>query len=92
MTLRSGPYEHLQRPEVFDALEAFEAKAAERGVDLPTLALAWLLAHPLINPIVVGPRRPEHLQPALAALELKLGAGERDELSALFPPTLGAAS
>jgi len=37
-------------------------------------------------------RRPEHLQPALAALELKLGAGERDELSALFPPTLGAAS
>ena len=66
--------------------------AAERGVDMPTLALAWLLAHPLINPVVVGPRRAEHLQPALAALELKLGPEERHELSALFPPTLGAPS
>ena len=61
MTLRSGPYEHLQRPQVFDALEALEAMAAERGVDMAALALAWLLAHPLVNPIVVGPRRAEHL-------------------------------
>ena len=59
---------------------------------MATLALAWLLAHPLVNPVVVGPRRAEHLQPALAALELKLGAAERDEISALFPTRLGAAS
>jgi aryl-alcohol dehydrogenase (NADP+) len=64
--------------------------AEERGVAMPALALAWLLAHPLINPIVVGPRRPEHLEPALAALELHLDAAERDEISALFPPGLGA--
>ena len=92
MTLRSEPYEHLQRPEVFDALEALEAMAGERGVDMATLALAWLLAHPLVNPVVVGPRRAEHLQPALAALELKLGVAERDEISALFPTRLGASS
>jgi aryl-alcohol dehydrogenase-like predicted oxidoreductase len=92
MTLRSEPYEHLQRPEVFDALEALEAMADGRGVEMATLALAWLLAHPLVNPVVVGPRRPEHLAPALAALELRLDAAERDEISALFPPSLGAAS
>ena len=92
MTLRSEPYEHLQRPEVFDALEMLEATAEARGVDMPTLALAWLLAHPLVNPIVVGPRRAGHLRPALAALELQLGAAERDEISALFPISLGAAS
>ena len=90
MTLRSEPYEHLQRSAVFDALEGLEAKARERGVDMPTLALAWLLAHPLVNPIVVGPRRGEHLEPALAALDLRLSAAERDEFSALFPPSLGA--
>ena len=66
--------------------------AGERGVDMATLALAWLLAHPLVNPVVVGPRRAEHLQPALAALELKLGVAERDAISALFPTRLGAAS
>jgi aryl-alcohol dehydrogenase-like predicted oxidoreductase len=92
MTLRSEPYEHLRRPAVFDALEGLEAMAGERGVDMPTLALAWLLAHPLVNPVVIGPRRPEHLQPALAALELHLGAAERDEISALFPASLGAAA
>jgi aryl-alcohol dehydrogenase-like predicted oxidoreductase len=59
---------------------------------MPTLALAWLLADPLINPVVVGPRTPAHLEPALDALELHLDAAERDKLSALFPPSLGAVS
>ena len=34
--------------------------------------------------VVVGPRRPEHLDPALAALELRLAPAERDELAELF--------
>ena len=85
MTLRSEPYEHLQRDGVFDALERLEAMAAERGVDMAALALAWLFAIPLVNPVVVGPRTPAHLEPALAALELTLGDAESDELSALFP-------
>lgn len=92
MTLRSEPYEHLRHPGVYDALEGLEAIAAQRGVTMSALALAWLLAHPLINPVVVGPRRPEHLQPAMDALELELGEAERDEISALFPPSLGVVS
>jgi aryl-alcohol dehydrogenase-like predicted oxidoreductase len=90
MTLRSEPYEHLQRDLVFDSLERLEQMAGERGVDMATLALAWLLASPLVNPIVVGPRRPDHLEPATAALELTLGDTDIDELSALFPRSLGA--
>ncbi len=90
MTLRSEPYEHLQRDEVFDALERLEAMAGERGVDMATLALAWLLAQPLVNPVVVGPRRPGHLDPALAALELRLGDDDLAEISALFPRSIGA--
>jgi aryl-alcohol dehydrogenase-like predicted oxidoreductase len=34
--------------------------------------------------VVVGPRRPEHLEPALAALQLDLTPEERDEIGALF--------
>jgi aryl-alcohol dehydrogenase-like predicted oxidoreductase len=79
MTMRPGPYEHLRADRVYDALEELE-----RGGDPATLALAWLLADPRVS-VVVGPRRPEQLQPALAALQHPLSKAERDELSALFP-------
>ncbi len=78
MTLRSGPYEHLRSDAVFDALE----ELARRG-DPATLALAWLLADPNVS-VVIGPRRPDQLAPALAALEAPLSPAERAELSALF--------
>jgi 1-deoxyxylulose-5-phosphate synthase len=75
MTMRPEPYERLQDDAVYDRLERLE----EMG-DPATLALGWLLGDPRVTAVVVGPRRVEHLQPALAALE----AGRREELSALF--------
>lgn len=85
MTLRPEPYEHLRRPEVFDALEALEAEARGRGMTTAALALAWLLGQGQVTAIVVGPRRPEHLEPALAALRLDLSSADRDRIGALFP-------
>jgi aryl-alcohol dehydrogenase-like predicted oxidoreductase len=84
MTLCPGPYEELATEETFDALEEFEAAGAERGVEPATLATAWVLSHPQVTAVVVGPRRPEHLEPALAALELRLDPAERAELAELF--------
>jgi aryl-alcohol dehydrogenase-like predicted oxidoreductase len=78
MTMRPGPYEHLRDDGVYDALEDIE----RRG-DPATLALAWLLADRDVS-VVLGPRGPEHLKPALAALANPLSRSERDELSALF--------
>jgi aryl-alcohol dehydrogenase-like predicted oxidoreductase len=79
MTLRSGPYEYLRDDRVYDALEALE----RRG-DPTTLAFAWLFADERIS-VVVGPRRAEQLEPALAALANPISPEERDELVALFP-------
>ena len=78
MTLRSGPYEHLRDDRVYDALEELE----RRG-DPTTLALAWLLADDRVS-VILGPRRPEHLQPALDALANPLTQEERDALSDEF--------
>jgi len=75
MTLRSGPYEHLRTGAVYEALEALE----RRG-DPTTLALAWLLADERVS-VVIGPRRPAQLEPALAALAAPLAADERAALS-----------
>ena len=84
MTLRPEPYRHLLDDRVYDALEAFEAEARERGTTPAALAIAWLLAHPQVTAVVIGPRRPEQLQPALDALELRLSPPEHEQLAALF--------
>jgi aryl-alcohol dehydrogenase-like predicted oxidoreductase len=79
MTQRPEPYEHLRTDAVFDALERLHGQG-----DPATLAFRWLLADPRVTAVVLGPGRPAHLEPALAALASPLAAGERDELSALF--------
>jgi aryl-alcohol dehydrogenase-like predicted oxidoreductase len=84
MTLRPEPYEELATEETFRALDGLSAAAAERGVEPAVLAIAWVLSHPQVTAVVIGPRRPEHLEPALAALELRLATEERDELAELF--------
>ena len=76
MTLRPDPYAKLVRDEVFDSLE----ELAQHG-DPATLALAWILANPLVGAVVTGPRRPAHLEPVWAALGLEV---DRDELTELF--------
>jgi aryl-alcohol dehydrogenase-like predicted oxidoreductase len=84
IALRPEPYEHLRSDRTFDALDRFEAAAAQRRVDPATLAIAWLLAQPQVTAVIVGPRRPEHLEPALRSLDLQLSKAELDELAALF--------
>ena len=49
-----------------------------------TLAVAWLLAQPAVTAVVVGPRRLEHLEPALAGLELRLSRADADAIAELF--------
>lgn len=84
MTLRPEPYGEIAQERTFDGLEALESAARERGTDSATLALAWVLENPLVTAVIVGPRRPEHLEPAGRALDLGLTQAERDELGALF--------
>ena len=88
MAVRPGPYGALRTHRTFAGLEQLGAAARERGVTTTALSLAWLLAHPHVTSVILGPRRPEHLEPARAALDLALSQQERDALAALFsqPP------
>jgi aryl-alcohol dehydrogenase-like predicted oxidoreductase len=83
MTMRPEPYRHLESDAIFDALEAFERKAAELGVTPGGLALAWALGR--ADSVVTGPRRPEHLVQVRDVLLLELSQADRDELGSLFP-------
>jgi aryl-alcohol dehydrogenase-like predicted oxidoreductase len=85
MTLRPEPYEGYRSDAVFDALDGLEREAAERGVSMAGLALAWALAVPEVTAVVVGPGRTAHLAPVEEALALSLTPGEHGDLTELFP-------
>jgi aryl-alcohol dehydrogenase-like predicted oxidoreductase len=86
MTQRPEPYERLVSPRTFDALERLAVMAAERGMSMAGTALAWLLADERVGQIVVGPGRPEQLEPVREALSAPLSSAERDELAARMRP------
>ncbi len=85
MTQRPGPYEHLRTDAVFDGLDRLGEAATVRGVDMATLAFAWVLAHPGVGGAVCGPMRPEHLEPVLAARDLQLTESEHQQIGGFFP-------
>lgn len=69
MTLRPEPYRDIEDRARAGTIDALRAEAGKRGVPLPVLAMAWVLADPMIAGVIIGPRRPDQLAPAIAALE-----------------------
>jgi aryl-alcohol dehydrogenase-like predicted oxidoreductase len=84
MTQRPEGYRKFETDEVFDALEAFEGQAQERGASMGGLALAWLLAVPEVAAIIVGPTRAQQLEPVREALSLELTTADHADLRGLF--------
>jgi aryl-alcohol dehydrogenase-like predicted oxidoreductase len=62
------------------AVEQLAALAQERGVACSTLALAWLLSHSALTAPIIGPDLPQHVDDAMAAVDLELSAEERQLL------------
>jgi len=67
-------------------VEAVAHVAAQRGVPRAQVALAWLLARPGITAPIVGATKIEHLDDAIAALEVKLTPEEMAALEAPYVP------
>lgn len=64
-------------------VEAVAALAGARGLPRAQIALAWVLAKPVITAPIVGATRLEHLEDALKAVEVTLSA---DEIASLEKP------
>jgi aryl-alcohol dehydrogenase-like predicted oxidoreductase len=60
--------------------------AEARGVSPAQVALAWLLDQPGVSAPIVGVTKPEHLQDAVAAVELDLSVEELADLSRGYQP------
>jgi aryl-alcohol dehydrogenase-like predicted oxidoreductase len=86
MTLRPEPYRHLLGDRLFQGLGHLADEARERGVAMSSVALAWALHNPLMTAAIIGPRRPGHLDEALAALPVNLSAEDAVRIESWFAP------
>jgi aryl-alcohol dehydrogenase (NADP+) len=67
----------------FATVEALRAVAADAGLPLATLAVAWVLAHPAITAPIIGASGPEQLPDVLRALAAPLDPTLKERLDAI---------
>jgi aryl-alcohol dehydrogenase-like predicted oxidoreductase len=66
-------------------LEAWEKLCADIGERPADLALAWLLANPVVTAAIIGPRTIEQLKGSLRAPEIHLEKETLDRIEEIFP-------
>jgi len=66
--------------------DAVAEVAAERGTSRAQVALAWLLRNPTVTAPIIGATKPEHLDDAIAAVDLELSDEEAAKLEEPYRP------
>jgi aryl-alcohol dehydrogenase-like predicted oxidoreductase len=74
------------QPNDADVIVAVRTVAQRRGVPPARVALAWLFSKPLVTAPIVGATKLEHLDEAVAALDLTLSEDEIWQLEAPYRP------
>jgi aryl-alcohol dehydrogenase-like predicted oxidoreductase len=69
-----------------EAADALAGLAAEAGLSLIHLALAFVLNHPAVTSAILGPRTMEHLDSQLGAADVRLPADLLDRIDEIVPP------
>ena len=67
-------------------VDAVGAVAAARGIPRAQVALAWVLANPVVTAPIVGATKPHHLEDAVAAVGVTLSPEEKATLEAPYLP------
>src|SRR6266567_1053864 len=67
-------------------VEQVASVAAARGVPRAQIALAWLASRPAVTAPIIGATRPQHLDDAIAALDVRLTPEEIDQLEKPYVP------
>jgi aryl-alcohol dehydrogenase-like predicted oxidoreductase len=83
---RNPLYRRRMNERIWDVIEGLEPIAADKGVTLSQLALAWCMAQPGVTSPIIGPRTLEQLEDNLKALEVTITDEDRARIDALIPP------
>jgi aryl-alcohol dehydrogenase-like predicted oxidoreductase len=74
------------QPSDQEVIDAVRRVAQDRRVPPARVALAWLLSKPAVTAPIVGATKMEHLDDAVAALDLELSTEEIGKLEAAYRP------
>jgi aryl-alcohol dehydrogenase (NADP+) len=74
------------RDEDFDVADRAAMVARERGVTASQIALAWVLSKPYVHSPIIGATKMDHLDQAIAALDIQLSEEERKRLEESYKP------
>jgi aryl-alcohol dehydrogenase-like predicted oxidoreductase len=88
-TVRSDTDVHADRLYAkadWEIVDVVERIAKTRGISMAQVALAWVLSKPDVTAPIIGATRLEHLEEAIAALDVKLTAEETADLEAPYTP------
>jgi len=83
---RSQEEESERDPNDVEVRSALDRVAAERGLPPARIALAWVLSKPTISACIVGATKRQHLDDAVAALDVTLTAEEVEALECPYRP------
>jgi aryl-alcohol dehydrogenase-like predicted oxidoreductase len=64
----------VDKPRAFDCVDAMRPIAARHGVSVAQVALAWLLAQPVVSSVIIGAKTAAQLTDNIAATKLVLSA------------------
>jgi aryl-alcohol dehydrogenase-like predicted oxidoreductase len=65
-------------------VRALEKFAADRGITVSQLAVAWTLANPAVHVAIVGTRRASHVDDSLGAVQVSLSESDLDEIDRIM--------
>jgi aryl-alcohol dehydrogenase (NADP+) len=74
------------RDEDFTVAECAADAAKERGVSASQIALAWVLSKPYVTAPIIGATKLDHLEQAIAALDVQLSKEEIKQLEEAYRP------
>ena len=69
-----------------DAADALAELAADAGISLIEMSLAFVLEHPAVTAPIIGPRTMEQLESQLPAAEIRLSPDVLDRIDEIVPP------
>ena len=69
-----------------DAVRDLTKLAEEAGLPMTHLALGFVLAHPAVSSVLIGPRTPEQLRDLLTATDVVLAEDVLDRIDEIVPP------
>jgi len=83
---RAGLFKHLNDERRIDAVEQLIPIAAEAGIPMTHLAMAFTIAHPGVTSALIGPRTMGQLDDLLNGLDVALGDDILDRIDRIVPP------